>query len=74
MTGVNANLRLMLNSCVRAKSLFERIDVPRAVVTHAVDEERRRAVDAASDAAQKILAHPRRMRVRSQLALNARLI
>src|SRR6266581_105039 len=47
----------------------QRVDVPRAVMAHAVDEKRGRPVHAARHPAAKILAHPLRIRPLRQLPL-----
>src|SRR6266581_1395810 len=49
----------------------QRVDVPRAVMAHAVDEKRGRPVHAARHPAAKILAHPLRIRPLRQLPREA---
>src|SRR6266852_2652655 len=50
----------------------ERVEVVAAFVPAAVDEERRRTVDTAADAAEEVFADPRRVYPREQLAREAR--
>src|SRR5437867_2459661 len=50
----------------------QRLDVPRLIVPHVVDEKRRRPVHAAAHAAHEVVAHLRLVGVRRQLALEAR--
>src|SRR5258705_4445068 len=52
--------------------LDERLGVPGAVVAHAVDEERGRAIDPAADAGHEVLAYPRLPGVLGQLRHEAR--
>src|SRR5258706_5873714 len=50
----------------------QRCRLPRTVVSHFVDEQGRRAVDAAAHAAQEILADARRVRARDEILAESR--